>query len=191
MIIETLKKIRSHRSFTHKHISMEELEKMIEGARYASATRNAQKIRYALISDPDICKRIFPLVKFAGAIPWNPTVDEAPTGYILMCSENPLVNFNEKNLYYDMGIASQNIMLVANELGYGGCIIGSYNKPEVDKIIGLPEGYVSHILLALGEPSDSVTIIEAIDGNTTYSRDDQNNHFVPKLSLDEISLLKK
>lgn len=76
-------------------------------------------------------------------------------------------------------------------MGYAGCIIGSYNKPEVDKLVGLPEGYVSHTLLTLGEPKDTVTITEAIDGNTTYSRDDNNHHFVPKLSLKDISLLKK
>ena len=62
---------------------------------------------------------------------------------------------------------------------------------SVDKLVGLPEGYVSHTLLALGEPKDTVTITEAIDGNTTYSRDDKNHHFVPKLSLEDISLLKK
>ena len=156
---------------------MEELEKMVESTRYASSTRNAQKLRYVLINDEELCKKIFPLVKFAGAIPWNPTIEEAPTAYILMCSENPLVNFTEKkSLFLIWEIASQNIMLVANEMGYAGCIIGSYNKPEVDKLVGLPEGYVSHTLLTLGEPKDTVTITEAIDGNTTYSRDDNNHH---------------
>lgn len=190
MIMETLKNIRSHRSFTKDKISMKNLEKMVKATRYASSTRNAQKLRYVLINDSELCSKIFPLIKFAGAIPWNPTTDEAPTAYILMCSENPLVNFVEKNLYFDMGIASQNIMLIANEMGYGGCIIGSYNKSEVDKIVELPEEYVSHILLALGKPTDIVTITEAINGDTTYSREG-NHHFVPKLSLEEISLLKK
>ena len=190
MIIETLMKIRSHRSFTKKKISMEELEKMIESTRYASSTRNAQKLRYLLINDEEICNKIFPLVKFAGAIPWNPTSEEAPTAYILMCSENPLVNFSEKNLYFDMGIASQNIMLTANEMGYAGCIIGAYNKPEVDKLVNLPQGYISYTLLALGEPRDIIIITDAINGNTTYSRDN-NQHFVPKLSLKDIILLKK
>lgn len=191
MMMEILKKVRSHRSFTEKKISMEELEKMVEATRYGASTRNAQKLRYVLINNEKICKEMFSMVKFAGAIPWNPTIDEAPTAYILMCSENPLNNFTERNLYFDMGIASQNIMLIANELGYAGCIIGSYNKPEVDKLVGLPDGYISHTLISLGEPRDTVTIVEAVDGNTTYSRDDNNNHFVPKLSLEDISLLKK
>lgn len=191
MMMEILKKVRSHRSFTEKKISMEKLEKMVEATRYGASTRNAQKLRYVLINDEKICKEMFSMVKFAGAIPWNPTIDEAPTAYILMCSENPLNNFTERNLYFDMGIASQNIMLIANELGYAGCIIGSYNKPEVDKLVGLPDGYISHTLISLGEPRDTVTIVEAVDGNTTYSRDDNNNHFVPKLSLEDISLLKK
>lgn len=191
MIIETLKKIRSHRSFSHEKITMKELEEMVESTRYASSTKNSQKIRYVLINDEELCKKIFPLIKFAGAIPWNPTEKEAPTAYILMCSENPLTGITEKNLYFDMGLASHNIMLIANELGYGGCIMGAYNRPEVDKLVQLPEDYSSHILLALGKPTDKVEIVEAINNDTTYYRDDNNHHFVPKLSLENISLLKK
>lgn len=59
MIMETLKKIRSHRSFTKKKISMEELEEMVESTRYASSTRNAQKLRYVLINDEELCKKYF------------------------------------------------------------------------------------------------------------------------------------
>lgn len=191
MIIDILKEIRSHRSFSSKKISIEDLRKMVESTRYASATRNAQKIRYVLINNEELCKKIFPLVKFAGAISWNPNVEEAPKAYILMCSENPLNNFTENHLYFDMGIASHNIFLVANELGFSGCIVGAYNKIEVDKLVNLPEGYKSHILLALGEPNDTVTVTECKDGVTTYWRDDKNHHFVPKLSLKEISLLEK
>lgn len=191
VIIETLKQIRSHRSFCREKISMEALEKMIESTRYASSTKNSQKIRYALINDEEICKQIFSFVKFAGAISWNPTLEEAPTAYILMCSETPLTGITEKYLYFDMGIASHNILLIANELGYGGCIMGAYNRAKVDRLVQLPDGYSSHILLALGKPTDKIHIVDAIDNVTTYYRDENNQHFVPKLSLENISLLKK
>lgn len=191
MMIDILKKIRSHRSFTKKKISMEELEKMLEATRYAASTKNSQKLRYVLINSNELCEKIFPMVKFAGAISWNPTIEEAPTAYILICSENPLTDISEKNLYFDMGIASQNILLIANELGYGGCIIGSYNKPKIEKLIELPKNYISHMLISLGESKDTVSIIEAIDNNLIYSRDSNNHHFVPKLPLSKISLLKK
>ena len=191
MIIDILKEIRSHRSFSDKKISMDELRKMVESTRYAASARNAQKIRYVLINNEEICKNIFSLVKFAGAIPWNPTIEESPTAYILMCSEYPLNNFSENNLYFDMGTASHNIFLTAYELGYSGCIIGAYNKLEVEKLIELPEKYKSYILLALGEPKDKVTIVDAINQEITYSRDGSNNHFVPKLTLEDISLLEK
>ncbi len=191
MMVNTLKEIRSHRSFSNKKISMEELEKMIDGTRFASSTRNAQKIRYVLINEEELCRKIFNHIKFAGAISWNPTIEESPTAYILMCSEFPLNNFSENYLYFDMGTASHNIFLTAYELGYGGCIIGAYNRLEVEKLVELPENYRSYILLALGEPKDKVIITEAINQNTTYFRDEENNHFVPKLPLEKISLLKK
>lgn len=67
----------------------------------------------------------------------NPQENEAPTAYILLChpSEKPnVMNF------VDMGIALQSMTLLAQDLGYGCCILGAYNKRK-SKIFGLPKGY--------------------------------------------------
>lgn len=189
MILDILKKIRSHRSFTGKKISSNELRAMVEGARYAASAKNSQKIRYALISDKEMCDKVFQQSKFAGAIPWNPQLDESPRGYILMCSKTPIEG-NENLFYFDMGLAAQNILLVANDLGYNGCIVAAFNKKEVEKIVGLKEDYASYILIALGEAKDNVTVVPTVLGNTTYSRIG-NEHYVPKLPLDEIIIIEK
>ena len=189
MILDLLKNIRSHRSFTHHKITKNELRYMIEGSRYASCAKNSQNIRYVLITDSKLCDLIFSHCKFAGAISWNPDISESPRAYIIMCVEK---NFkeNENLLYFDMGIASQNILLVANELGYNGCIIGAFNKKEVEKIIDLDDSYYACMLIALGQAKDTVSIVPTVCDNTTYSRID-DNHYVPKLPLDEIIIMEK
>ena len=189
MILDLLKNIRSHRSFTTHQLTKNELRYMIEGARYASCAKNSQNIRYVLITDSKICDLIFSHCKFAGAITWNQKLSESPRGYILMCVEK---NFkgNENLLYFDMGIASQNILLVANDLGYNGCIIGAFNKKEVEKIIDLDDSYYAYMLIALGKAQDIVSVVPTVCDNVSYSRID-NNHYVPKLPLDKIIIMEK
>lgn len=190
MILKALENVRSHRSFTEKSISKEELYKMIEGARIGASARNAQAVRYFCVTDKKICDEIFAQTKWAGAISWNPSIEESPRAYIVLCAEVPCV-LSEPLLHFDMGIASQNILLIASEMGYGGCILGAYNKKEVEKIIGLSEKYKSYFLIALGEAKDTVKIEDAKNGDTKYHRDDNNNHFVPKLSLEELIIGNK
>lgn len=190
MMLKALENVRSHRSFTEKSISRGELYRMIDGARLAASARNAQVVRYFCVIDRKICDEIFAHTKWAGAINWNPVIEESPRAYIVLCAENPLTQ-TEPLLHFDMGIASQNILLMASEMGYGGCIIGSYNKKEVEKIIGLSDKYKSYFLIALGEPKDKVKIENAEKGDIKYHRDSSNNHFVPKLSVDELIIGNK
>lgn len=177
---------RSFRTFTDKKISKEDLNTMIENARYSASARNAQNIRYALISSDEICDEIFPLTAWAGAIEWNPNKEEAPTAYIILCLPNDK-NLNYNMNYFDMGLAAQNILLTANSLGYGGCILASFNKIKTKELLNLPENYNCEIMIALGEPNEKASIIDAKDGNTKYHRDVENRHnYVPKILIQDL-----
>lgn len=189
MILDILKSIRSHRSFLQTTISINELRYMIEGARYAGSARNSQLIRYSLISDKKVCNEIFKNIKFAGAIEWNPTLEESPCAYILLSATTETSSDNGL-LYFDMGLATQNILLIAKELGYNGCIVGAYNKKEVEKIAELKSEFKSHFLIALGLAKDNVYTVPSVLDNIKYSRIG-NNHYVPKLPLDEVILSEK
>jgi nitroreductase len=190
MILDKMTKNRTHRSFTRKEVKAEDLRTMIEGARVSATGSNSQRVRFFLINDEKTCDEVFKLVKFAGAIPWNPTLEESPRAYIAICGEETLKQYTEGLFNFDIGLCTQNILLVANDLGYSGCIVAAYNKVAFDKLVDLPKEYKSYYLIALGEAKDTVTIIDAKDGYTTYHRDDKNNHFVPKLSIDELIISK-
>lgn len=185
MIKELMTKNRSYRSFTSKTISQEELDEMMECARMAAASRNLQGIKYALITQEKMCRDIFPFTAWAGSIEWNPTPEEAPRAYIVMCGDSEL-SLPERSLYFDMGVAAQNILLKASEMGYGGCLLGAFNKAKVKEIAGIEDRYSVEILIALGEPGQKVVLEDAADGNTTYYRDDSGVHHVPKRTLEEV-----
>ncbi|MGL6064630.1 MAG: Cof-type HAD-IIB family hydrolase [Fusobacteriaceae bacterium] len=185
-IFSEISKIRTHRSFEQEKIEIKELKKMIEGARLASSTKNAQELRYIIINEKNVRAKIFENTKWAGSILWNPEKEEAPGAYILICSKKKseiLRNY----LYFDMGLATQNILLVASEEGYNGCILGSYNKKEIEKITNLNEEYESHILIALGKSRDEVKIVPGKEGKTSYYRK-ENTNYVPKLLIEDLIL---
>lgn len=185
-ILAKICKIRSHRSFAQEEISIEKLKKMIEGAKLASSAKNSQELRYIIINNKNIRGKIFEKIKWAGAISWNPQKEEAPSAYILICSKKNSEIF-KNYLYFDMGIATQNILLIANEKGYSGCILGNYNKKEIEEIVNLKEEYESHMLIALGKSIDEVKIVPGRESKLTYYRKD-NINYVPKLAIDDLIL---
>lgn len=191
MINELLLKTRSHRTFDSTEISFDILEEIVNVTRLGGSGKNSQTLRYTLVKSESLCHKIFPHTAWAGAIPWSPTLEEGPKAYILISTlkDSPL---SPITLGMDIGIASQNILLKATELGFGGCLIGSFNKMEVPQILDLDtEKYSPQILVALGKPTDKVILTEGEEHNLKYHRDLENNiHYVPKLPLKTLILKK-
>jgi nitroreductase len=88
----------------------------------------------------------------------------------------------------DHGIAAQSILLGAVERGLGGCIVGSINRPKLQRELHIPKYLEILLVIALGRPGETVVIEEATDDDIHYWRDKKSVHHVPKRPLDEIIL---
>jgi len=183
-MIEKIKNTRSHRKFTDKKISKEEILKILEGARYSSSAKNSQFLRYSYTVDDEKCKKLFSAIALGGLLKLEdkPTLEERPRAYILISAKKD-TNIPDFLQYFDVGIASQNIALLANELGYGACIVMSYNKNVFKEILEL-----SKAVIVLGEAKDIVKLIDSKDENDTKYFIENGTHYVPKLPLDKILL---
>lgn len=192
MIIENIKKIRSHRRFTSKSIKEEEILKMLEGARFSASTKNAQFLRYSYTIDDDKCQKLFSAIALGGLLKNEDkaTLEERPRGFILISTKKD-IKFPDSRVYYDIGIASQNINLIAEELGYGTCIVLSYNKKVFEETLELPEDYDSKAVIILWESKDIVKLIDSKDEEDTKYFVENGVHFVPKLNLDKLVINKK
>ena len=111
---------------------------------------------------------------------------ERPAAYILICCDQSLA----KNKPIDDGIAAQTIMLGAVEKGYGGCMLANVKRSELAASLGLdPQKYSIDLVLALGKPKEEVVIVPVgEDGDVRYYRDENQVHYVPKRSLEDILL---
>lgn len=189
MLKELVSKCRSYRRFYEDvSIPYEDLKDMVDTARIVGSTANAQPLKYKIIRDRDMCARIFPTIGWAGALKdWDgPEPGERPSAYIAVICDLSI----GKNKQWDEGIASQTIMLSAVEKGYGGCMIGNCRRSELIEILGLdPEKYAVSLLLALGKPKEEVVPVPVgQDGDTTYYRDENQVHYVPKRNLEDVLL---
>lgn len=184
-LLELITKTRSYRRFDERlRISPDMLRELVNLARLASSARNAQALKYLLITEKEDCDKVFPLLSWAGYLKdWmGPTEGERPAAYIIVLKDN---NINQ-NIWCDDGLAIQNIMLGATEKGLGGCILGAVNRNKLREFFPLDDNLEILYALALGKPTETVQLDEMQDNDFKYWRDENSIHHVPKRSLDEI-----
>lgn len=185
-IRDLVKKSRSYRRFDEQRsISRDTLIDLVDIARFCPSARNYQPLRYVVSTDPEKTARIRDCLMFALDLPdWGgPVKGERPAGYITIVT-------SDKNTPYtghDIGIAAQTMLLAAAERGFNGCMFGSIKKKELMSVLSLSENYEIQLVLAFGYPAEKVVLEEVNkDGKTSYWRDADGIHHVPKRSLAEV-----
>ncbi|MCF7911818.1 MAG: nitroreductase family protein [Candidatus Cloacimonetes bacterium] len=185
MIKDLIRQNRSYRRFDNEHtITRKELEQLIELARISASASNRQALRfYITYSDPDNDK-VFSCLKWAGYLSeWQgPAPVERPTAYIVILKPADLSAY----IGHDTGIACQSILLGAVEMGLGGCMFGSVDKPQLQTLLNLPAEYSIELVIALGKPTEIVQIDTVKNNDIKYWRDSDRTHHVPKRKLQEL-----
>lgn len=191
MFLDLVKQARSHRGFRqNRKVTRQELEHLVECARFTPAARNDQVLKYYLAEKPETVAAIQPLTKWAGALAelHLPRKGAEPVAYIVICLDGSLAE-NPAPYQRDVGIVAQTMLLAAAEMGLNGCMIGSFAAGELREKLGLPETIKPQLLLALGEGTDRIVITDVgEDGSTTYYRDAEDTHYVPKRTLEQLIL---
>ncbi len=185
MLKQLILKNRSYRRFyQNRSIDKEILTELIDLARLSPSARNAQPLKYYISNDEATNAKVFPHLSWAGYLKeWNgPEKGEQPSAYIIILNDTEI----SSNYFCDDGIASQSILLGAVEKDLGGCIIGSVNRLQLQRELGINDQYKIVHVIALGYPKEEVGLEEMKNNNHIYWRDVNEKHHVPKRSLDEI-----
>ncbi len=178
---------RSFRRFRQNYpVTRELMVQWVDNARVCASRANLQPLKYHIVNDSQTCQKVFPACAWAAYLnDWDgPEQGQHPTGYIVMCNDTT-ISPSELS-HFDAGIAAQTIMLGAVEEGFGGCIILSFQKQTLKEALDIPDHLDPLLVLALGKPIEDVSLVEVENGNIKYYRDNQQRHFVPKRSLEEI-----
>lgn len=178
---------RSYRRFDEsQRIDRRDLLDLVDLTRYCASGRNLQPIKYYIGHEPEICEKIFPLLKWAGYLTdWDgPSEGERPTGYLIQCLDTDLT----KNCLCDDGLQLQAITLGAVSKGLGCCIIKSFNAVKLKEVLSMPESLDPIYVLAIGQPIENVVIEDMMPSgeDIKYYRTPDEIHHVPKRPLDDL-----
>lgn len=172
-------------------VSVDTLEKLVELTRYCSSGRNAQPLRYALVTSEEERERVYPLLKWAGYFKdWDgPEKGERPAAYLIQCLDTKF----GRDCLCDDGLQLEAITLGMHTLGLAGCIIKAFNAPKLVEEIGLGERYIPRYVLAIGYPAEEVRLEDMSgeeDADFKYYRTEDGIHHVPKRPLEELIIKK-
>ena len=160
---DTLKYIftrQTIRSYKNEQITDEQLENLMEAAKKAPSGRNCQPCHVRFIQNHDYLEGINK--DFKDTVGWdtpaytrwdvNPVYQTAPTLAVI---------FAENESYTDAGIMCENIVIAAESMGLGTCIIGSVGALFENErglkwreIFDIPSHYKFQIAIAIGYPDE-------------------------------------
>lgn len=190
MMKNLVRKTRTVRRFQEdKPLPLDKLYDLIDLGRLGGSARNAQALKYMIITDEQQRQDLFPLLAWAGYLPhWpGPAAGERPPAYILCLLDSRVQKGPLIEAHFDLGIATQNLLLGAAEQGVFGCRIGAFVPARVQRLFNLPEQYSVLLVLALGYPAETVVLEEVgEDGDIRYWHDEQGIHHVPKRRLMDV-----
>lgn len=153
---------RSIRSYLPEPVPEEVLRRILEAGVRASTTGNMQLYSLVVTTSPEIKERLAPC-HFN-----QPMVTQAPVvitfcadirRFSLWCRQRGAEPQYDNFVWFvnsviDTILASQNIVLQAENEGLGICYLGTttYNAQEIAEVLGLPEGVIPVTTLTMGYP---------------------------------------
>lgn len=186
MFGELVRKNRSKRIYNRTEISMSLLENLIDDCRFSASTVNKQEIRYILVNDNDMCRKIFRITN----LPSTHKIDEEnrPGAFVIMVTKRD-VKLPDSFLYYNLGIATANLTLAASSRGYGCVTLLSTNMEKLVELVSLDREYKAVSVIAVGESEQIVKTVDIDGGDTSYYKEG-DVHVVPKLKKESLIIGK-
>lgn len=150
-----IKNRRSIRKYAPCVVKTEEIEELIRSAQQAPSWKNSQTSRYYVALSDEAKERVLGnLASFnsertqgAGAFIVT-TVVHGISGYNRDGQGTHLGNGFE---CFDNGLAVENLILKAHEMGYGTLVMGIYNEQGIREVLRIPAEENVVVVIALGK----------------------------------------
>jgi nitroreductase len=150
-LIDAILTRRSIRRYEAKDIPEEVLQQILEAGRQAPSAVNRQPIRFVVVKDNDMLKRLCDtfITSF---------VKTAPVAIVGCADVKSLLT--GKWAVVDATIAMQSMVLAAWALGVGSCWIGACNEEKVKELLRIPDEWKVVALVTLGYPAEQPKAIK-------------------------------
>lgn len=149
-LLVEIKERHSPRSFQPKAIQKEQLNLILEAARWAPSSFNSQPWRY-FVADKYSDKAFFDKILFT-MTEFNQKWASLSSVLIVVACNKIYEHNNQPNVsaWYDCGLSSQNLVIQAMNLGISAHIIGGFDRNKLALELNLPEVMECISIMALG-----------------------------------------
>ena len=160
---ELVHRRRSLRQYAGKPVSKEDILKCLEAARLAPSACNSQPWYFLVIDEPALKDRIADRI-FSGIYSMNKFAKEAPVLVAVVSERSRLlasIGGQVRDTRYrlvDLGIASEHLILQAEELGIGSCWIGWFDEKALKKELKIPSSKKIDVVISLGYPAEDKAV---------------------------------
>jgi nitroreductase len=148
---------RSVRKFTDHYVTDDEINAILESAQWAPSWSNTQCWEFIVIRDKELIKQVTETYSET-----NPARkgSESASVLIAFCGKSDLPGFRDgvkrtkfDSWYmFDLGIAVQNMMLTAHNIGLGSVVVGSMDHEKCSKLLNVTPPYELLGILPIGKP---------------------------------------
>ena len=137
---------RSIRSFQDKEIPDNEIEMILEAARWTPSASNRQPWEFIVIKDKEFKKKIATTASYGGFM------NQAPVLIAIIGK----IHISQKWYIIDTSLVTMNMMLMAWSLGIGTCWIGAMNREQARKVLELDDSDYVATILPFGYPKGKI-----------------------------------
>ncbi len=191
-VYEAVTQRRTIRKFKDVPVPYDVLERCVNAARLAPSGRNLQLCEYVIIDDKQTLTQALNTVSSLGgesmpATGW-PSAG-SPKAYIVILINKELeteLDSNRAATVFDVGMAAENIILVAFKEGLGVCPILSFKEAELRQVLNIPDKYEVALALLLGFPAEK-PVPEVATDSVKYWIDGEGVRHIPKRELKDIA----
>lgn len=147
--LDVIKSRRVVRNMTEQPVEREDLEKILDAARWAPVGGNQRIHRFIAVQNPTLV-RLLRMV--------SPGMFQKPQAIILICidwdaAKAEEIQENEITPYIDLGTQMQTMMLAAHSIGIGSGPVTSFSKEAVQVLLNIQPNLEPYLMVTFGYPA--------------------------------------
>lgn len=146
-ILDAIVGKRAIRRFTAEPLAPADLDRILRAGRHAGSSKNRQRWTFIVCRDREHLRELSEVGPFAGHIAGAAVA-------VALVTPDPSSTASGRSILFDLGLAAENMMLAAWELGIGSVPATVYEPDLARRLLGYPDDQSCEYLLSFGYPAD-------------------------------------
>jgi len=138
---------RMVRSFQPRPLDAEDLTRIVDAGRHSASSKNQQRWDFVVVQDRARLEALSKCGPYAGHV-------AGAAAAIALVTPDPRGAGASLSVVWDVGMAAENMMLAAWELGVGSCPATVYDQAVAREVLAYPDGRFCGWILSFGYPAD-------------------------------------